>query len=160
MLQSFSLSAQQPALLVCAQLDKGQEWKASPSCSICDWKNPMDELIFTVIWCCPHRQYHSGSPHRSRGCLLAQSTALCKDKATMPCHKWVLFWLCNTKPSLEDCMVMVYSLPVSAQTLPLLCFTPHFNGTPRRTESLWNTERIYSLHLLKSKYKQLCSKCP
>lgn len=157
-LQSFSLTAQHPALLVYTQLDKGWEWKASPSCSICDWKNTMEELIFTVTWCCPHRQYHPRSPHRSRGCLLAQSTALYKDKATMPCHKQAWSWFCRTEPSLQDCPV--HSPSVLVHTLHLLCFTPPFNGTPRKTESLSGTERIYWLHLLKNKYKRLCSKCP
>lgn len=104
----------------------------------------MEELIFTVTLCCPHRQYHSRSPHRSRGSLLAQSTAC--------------FWFCRTEPSLQDCTV--HSPSVLVHTLHLLCFTPPFNGTPRKTESLSSAERIYWLHLFKSKYKWLCSQCP
>lgn len=138
-LQSFSLSAQQPALLVCAQLDKGQEWKASPSCSICDWKSPMEELTFPVTWCCPHSSTTLG--------LLTEAGAICLPRALhsarikLQCHilnghiSVPLRW-----NSLQDCMV-----PVLVQTSALLSFTPHFNGTHRRTEFLRNTERIYWL---------------
>lgn len=72
-LQSFSISAHQPALLVCAQLDKGQEWKASPSCSNCDWKSPMEELVFPVTWCWTHSSTTLG--------LLTEAGAICLPRA-------------------------------------------------------------------------------
>lgn len=74
------------------------------------WLSAMEELILPVTWWCPHRQHHSGSPHRSRGCLLAWSTALCKDKAIMPCPKRAHFCFSKMEPSLQDCIVPVHSL--------------------------------------------------
>lgn len=72
-LQSFSLTAQQPALLVYAQLDKGWEWKASPSCSICDWKNTMEELF---------SQWHGAVPTGSTTLgLLTEAGAVCLPRA-------------------------------------------------------------------------------
>lgn len=154
--QSCKASASQHNDLPCwsmhTQTNDRSEKPLSSPCSICDWKNPSwfsqspQAVTLGVSW-------------ENRGCLLAQSTALCKDKATMPCDKRACFWPCET-PSLQDGMVLVHCLPVLVQILPLLYLTPQFNSTPRRTESLWNAERIYWLHLLKRKYKRLCSKCP